>query len=250
MPQHEPLQRRVEIRFYEELNDFLPDNRRRRSFEHHFTGTPTIKDLIESLGVPHTEIDLILVGDEPVSFSHRIEGGERIAVFPVFERFDISPANRLRPRPLRRTRFVLDVHLGKLARLLRLAGLDCYYRNDLEDVEVIAISTAQKRIILSRDLELLKNGRVTHGYWVRATDPPAQLREIVAAFELRKSLQPFSRCMDCNGRLRIADDDQVMDRVPVAVVLSCDGFWQCEECRKVYWKGSHYAQLKRVIDSL
>lgn len=250
MKEHEPRQREVQIRFYEELNDFLAHDQRRRSFVHRFTGTPAVKDVVESLGVPHTEIDLILVGDEPVAFSHRIEGGERIAVFPVFERFDITTANRLRPRPLRRTRFVLDVHLGKLARLLRLAGLDCYYRNDLEDVEIIAISTAQKRVILSRDLGLLKNGRVTHGYWVRATDAPAQLREVVESFDLRASLQPFTRCMDCNGRLRSADDNEVMELVPPAVVLSCDGFWQCADCRKIYWKGSHYEQLKRVIDAI
>ncbi len=245
---HEPLERRAEFRFYEELNDFLPARRQRRPFFHTFTGTPAVKDLIESLGVPHTEIDLILVGDEPVSFSHRIEGGERIAVFPVFERFDISPANRLRPRPLRRSRFVLDVHLGKLARLLRLAGIDCVYDKAFDDLDVIEMASSEKRTILSRDRALLKNGKVTHGYWVRATDPPGQLREIVEAFDLRRALSPFSRCMECNGRLRKADDADVMDQVPFAVLVAFDDFWRCESCGRVYWQGSHYATLAAILE--
>ncbi len=242
--------RSVEFRFYEELNDFLPDERKRRSFSHEFSGTPAVKDLIESLGVPHTEIDLILVGDEPVPFSHRISGGERIAVFPMFERFDVSPVSRLRPRPLRRNRFVLDVHLGKLSRLLRLAGFDCRYQPDLTDLEIIASSSDEKRTILSRDRDLLKHGRVTHGYWVRSTDPPAQFREIIDAFDLRRSFQPFTRCMVCNGHLRLADESAVLDHIPFAVLVAYDEFWQCESCKKIYWKGSHYTQLARLIETI
>ncbi|MDH3588057.1 MAG: Mut7-C ubiquitin/RNAse domain-containing protein [Gammaproteobacteria bacterium] len=247
---HRPKIRQANFRFYEELNDFLPDDRKRSSFVYEFKGTPSAKDLIESLGVPHTEIDLILVNDEPVNFSHQLHGGERVAVFPVFERFDISPANRLRPRPLRQIRFVLDVHLGKLARLLRLAGMDCIYRNDLDDLEIIEIAGRDKRTILSRDKGILKNARVTHGYWVRATDPPTQLREIVEAFDLRRSLRPFSRCMECNGHLRIADDADVIDQIPFAVLVAFDDFWQCEQCRRVYWKGSHYTQLATLLEQI
>ncbi len=247
---HAPRMRTARFRFYEDLNDFLPEHLKRKSFTHEFRGTPSVKDLIESIGVPHTEIDMILVGDEPVSFTHRIVGGERIAVFPVFERFDISPANRLRPRPLRRTRFVLDVHLGKLARLLRLAGLDSVYRPDLSDLDIVAISSDEKRTILSRDRDLLKHGRVTHGYWVRATDPPAQFREVIDAFDLRRSFQPFTRCMECNGQLRVADEAAVLDHIPFAVLVAYDEFWQCETCHKIYWKGSHYTQLARLIETI
>jgi Mut7-C ubiquitin/Mut7-C RNAse domain len=114
----------VQFRFYEELNDHLPIARRKCGFAHAFDGAPAIKDVIEALGVPHTEIDLILVDGKSVRFSHRLRGGERVAVYPMFERFDIRPLHRLRPRPLRRTRFVADVHLGKLARSLRLLGFD------------------------------------------------------------------------------------------------------------------------------
>ena len=108
----------------------------------------------------------------------------------------------------------------------------------------------EKRTILSRDKDLLKHGRVTHGYWVRATDPPAQFREIVDAFDLRRNFQPFSRCMECNGQLRVADETEVLDRIPFAVLVAYDEFWQCEECRKIYWKGSHYTQLARLIETV
>ncbi|MBT8136205.1 MAG: Mut7-C ubiquitin/RNAse domain-containing protein [Gammaproteobacteria bacterium] len=247
---HAPKTRRAEFRFYEELNDFLPADKQRLSFVHEFSGTPAVKDAIEALGVPHTEVDLILVGDIPVEFSHRLEGGERVAVFPVFERLDISPATRLRPRPLRQLRFVLDVHLGKLARLLRLAGFDSVYRNDLDDLEIIEIAGRDKRTILTRDKGILKHARVTHGYWVRDTDPPEQLREIVDTFDLRRSLRPFSRCMECNGALRVADDGDIIDRVPFSVLVAFDEFWQCESCQQVYWKGSHYRQLELLLDQI
>jgi hypothetical protein len=123
----------AEFRFYEELNDYLPASRRKRSFTHTFAGAPAIKDIIEALGVPHTEIDLILVDGRSVRFSHRLRGGERVAVYPMFERFDIRPLHKLRPKPLRRTRFVADVHLGRLARYLRLLGFDTLYSTKLDD---------------------------------------------------------------------------------------------------------------------
>ncbi len=238
----------AEFRFYEELNDFLPENRRRKSFSHEFTGTPAVRDVIVAMGVPQAAIDLILVGDEPVGFSHLLRGGERVAVFPVFERFDITPANRLRSSPLREVRFVIEAGLDKLARLLRLAGLDCVCQQDLDDLTIFDIASTEKRTIVSRDEQLLKNARATHAYQVQATDPPTQFREIIEAFDLRRSLRPLSRCIECNGQLRIADDADVMDQVPFAVLVAFDDFWQCEQCQHVYWKGPHYAQLATLLE--
>ena len=113
-----------EFRFYEELNDYLPPGLRKRTITREITGTPSVKDAIEALGVPHTEIDLILVDGRSVRFDCRLRGGERVAVYPEFERFDITPLHRLRPKPLREPRFVADVHLGTLARFLRLLGFE------------------------------------------------------------------------------------------------------------------------------
>src|SRR5947199_2006143 len=175
--QHLPVHAEAEFRFYEELNDFLPPALRKRAFAYAFQGTPAVKDAIEAIGVPHTEVDVVLVDGESVDFGRRLTGGERVAVYPVFERFDVAPVLRLRARPLRRTRFVLDVHLGKLARNLRLFGFDALYRTDYDDATIIRLSLDELRIILTRDRGVLKHTAVTHGYWVRSTVPRQQLGE-------------------------------------------------------------------------
>ena len=158
------MRKEAEFRFYEELNDFLPLARRKVDFSCEFAGTPAVVDLVEAIGVPHTEVDLILVDGTSVGFGHRLCGGERVAVYPVFELLDISPLNHLRPEPLREPCFVLDVHLGRLARYLRLLGFDVLYETDYEDAQIAAISCAEGRIVLTRDKGLLKRGAVQRGY--------------------------------------------------------------------------------------
>src|ERR1700741_1063698 len=191
--------RQCEFRFYEELGDFLPPERRKRSFIHWFHGTPAVKDRIEALGVPHTEVDLILVDGLPVGFMHKLLGGERVAVYPMFECFELGTFPRLRPQPLRELRFVLDVHLGRLAAYLRLLGFDCLYRNDYGDEELLSISRDQRRILLSRDTGLLKRAALTHGAFLHATDPRRQLREVCDRFQLDARIAPFARCARSNG---------------------------------------------------
>ena len=230
----EAPQSRAEFRFYEELNDFLAPALRKRAFAYAFNGTPSVKDAIEAIGVPHTEVDLVLVDGESVDFTRRLAGGERVAVYPVFERLDISPVTRLRARPLRLTRFVLDVHLGKLARYLRLLGFDTLYRNDYDDAAIIGLARGESRIILTRDKGLLKHGAVTHGYWVRATAPRQQLAEIVRVFDLGGSARPFTRCIRCNGELQRVPKSAVAERLPPRVRAHFEEFVQCPTvCRRV-----------------
>ena len=145
--------RSASFRFYEELNDFLPRENRKRAFDYAFNGTPAVKDAIEAIGVPHTEVDLILVDGVSVGFAHLLQGGERVAVYPTFERLDISPLNRLRPQPLREPRFILDVHLGKLARYLRLAGFDAAYGDEADDAAIAAraAATGASRVVRAAD---------------------------------------------------------------------------------------------------
>jgi uncharacterized protein with PIN domain len=245
---HAPLAREIQVRFYAELNDFLPAERRHSSFEHEFTGTPSVLDTIEAIGVPHTEVDVILVNDQSVGFGHRLYGGERVAVYPTFERFDVSPLIRLRPRPLRVTRFVADVHLGTLARYLRLLGIDTTWQRDLDDETIIDIAAGEKRIILTRDKGILRDGRVTHGYWVRATDPMAQLHEVIQALDLARSSRPYRRCMECNGGLQSISRFQAYRDVPLQVFLVFRDFNRCESCGKVYWRGSHEKKLNAIIE--
>ena len=247
--QHLPVHAEAEFRFYEELNDFLPPALRKRAFAYAFHGTPAVKDAIEAIGVPHTEVDVVLVDGESVDFGRRLTGGERVAVYPVFERFDVTPVTRLRARPLRLTRFVLDVHLGRLARYLRLLGLDALYRNDYDDHTLIELSLDERRIILTRDKSLLKHGAVTHGYWLRQTEPLLQLREILHTFDLQESCRPFTRCMACNGALQKVDKTTVLQSLPPRVREVFDDFVQCLACGRVYWRGSHYERMLQLVRS-
>ena len=236
-----------EFRFYEELNDFLATARRRRAFCYRFHGTPAVKDAIEAIGVPHTEVDLILVDGVSVSFSRRLRGGERVAVYPVFERLDITPVARLRPAPLRTPRFVADVHLGTLARYLRLLGFDTHYDNHSGDAELVRRSVAERRILLSRDVGLLKHKVLTHAHYVRATDPARQLSEIVRALDLGSLVKPFTRCMRCNGRLRRVPTASVAGQVPARVREMTRRVARCGSCGRLYWPGTHFERLTRIV---
>ncbi len=221
----------AEFRFYEELNDFLPKEQRKVSFCHSFHGTPSIKDTVQAIGVPHTAIDLILVDGRSVDFAHRLRGGERISVYPVFERLDISSVIRLRTQPLRDTRFILDVHLGKLARYLRMLGFDAAYDRDWDDETIIDLSLEQKRIILTRDIGILKQSRVTHGCWLRHHQPLEQLQELLLSLDLSRQLRPFTRCMDCNGKIQPVARRQISTQVEPDIFNRFEAFWQCRDCR-------------------
>ena len=242
--------KRATFRCYAELNDFLPPERRYAAFAYPFEVSGSVKDAIESIGVPHTEIDLILVNGEPVGFHYLVQDGDRISVYPVFEAIDITPLLHLRPQPLRETRFVLDTHLGRLAAYLRMLGFDVLYRNDFTDEQLAAISSRDRRILLTRDRGLVKRSQVTHGYLVRETSPRAQIVEIVRRFDLAGSIQPFSRCMSCNSLLEDAAEDQVSARVPPAARQRYHDFRTCPACQRVYWKGSHYQRMTRLIEGL
>lgn len=247
---HAPRKRQAAFRFYEELNDFLPADRQKRAFTYEFTGTPSVKDAIQAMGIPHTAVDLILADGVSVGFDARLTGGERIAVYPVFERLDISPLNHLRPAPLRESRFILDAHLGKLARHLRMLGFDAAYRNDFDDATIIEGARTEERSILTRDTGILKHGDVTHGYWVRATDPEMQLREVVEALSLRSQFEPFTRCLVCNAALENVAKEEIADRLPPSIRKNFDVFRRCAGCSRLYWRGSHYERMERLIASL
>jgi uncharacterized protein with PIN domain len=251
MPKTDPHARvthEAHLRFYAELNDFLPADRRQRDFCYHFSGTPSVKDAIEAIGVPHTEVDVILVDGKSVDFSHLLRGGERVAVYPMFERYDVSPVTRLRPAPLRETRFVADVHLGTLARNLRLLGFDTVWERDLTDEAIMEIAARDRRVILTRDKGILKNGRVTHGYWLRATDPSEQLEEVIHALDLAGSIEAYTRCMECNGVLEAIGRTAAARSVPLQVFLVYRKFKRCASCGRTYWRGSHLKRLDRIVE--
>lgn len=238
------------FRFYAELNDFLPPERRSRSFAYRFQGKQTVKHLIEVAGVPHTEVDLVLVNGESVTFARVVEDGDRVSVYPVFEAFDLRALTRVRPRPLRRTRFVLDCHLGRLAVYLRMLGFDTLYRNNYEDEELSRIAGSDRRILLTRDRGLLKRGSVTHGYCVRSGSARGQLVEVLRRFDLISSVRPFSRCVRCNERLRKVSKKSVADRVPPRSREHYEEFRECRACGRVFWSGSHFRRMERFIEQV
>ena len=238
---------RARLRFYAELNDLLPSERRQVTFVHEFRGRPAVKDLVEALGVPHTEVDLILANGRSVDFTYLVGDGDRVSVYPVFEAFDIGTLTLLRPEPLREPRFLLDVHLGRLARLLRLLGFDSLYANSATDPWLAHTSRAEHRILLTRDRGLLKRSEVTHGYCVRSAHAQEQLAEVVARFDLARAVRPFTRCLPCNGVLEPVETTAVAQSLPPLVLTRHHQFWRCRECRRVFWKGSHYAHLARMV---
>jgi uncharacterized protein len=235
------------FRFYEELNDFLPPARRGCEFEIACAQAATTKHMIEALGVPHTEVELVLVNGESVDFDRLVRDGDRVAVYPTFETFDVTPLLRVRAAPLRVTRFVADAHLGGLARLLRMTGFDTLYDNAFEDAEIERISEREGRIVLTRDRELLKRRGVTHGCYVRALQTGQQLREIFDRLDLARSARPFSLCLHCNAPLRSIAKTLVLDRLPPSVALQHEHFSTCDQCRRVFWEGSHWQRMRKVV---
>lgn len=240
----------VTFRFYRELNDFLAKDQRQRDIVRAYSRTGSIKDAIENLGVPHTEVDLILVNGKSVDFNYLLRDGDRVSVYPVFESLDISALTRLRPAPLREPRFVLDCHLGRLARYLRLLGFDTLLPENSEDGELVRVSVEQQRILLSRDRALFRRRALQRGYWVRATNPKQQLAEVAERFQLQNVLHPFSRCTRCNGHLASVPKDAVLHQLRENTRRHFDQFWQCNQCGRVYWKGSHYDRMRALIGKL
>jgi hypothetical protein len=169
-------------------------------------------------------------------------------VYPVFEALDVAPVTRVRPEPLREPRFLLDVHLGRLAAYLRLAGFDATQPRDAADETLAATSAEEGRILLTRDQGLLKRRAVTHGYYVRSDAPAEQLRETIARFDLARRIEPFSRCLRCNDRLVPAAVAAVAARVPPRVRATHDEFTTCPTCGRVFWAGTHHERMRRLLD--
>ncbi len=238
----------VVFRFYAELNDFVARERRFGDSVAAVAADATVKHAIETLGVPHTEVELILVNGSPAGFAQRLRDGDRVSVYPLFEAFDVTPLLRLRPRPLRETRFFADAHLGALARLLRLAGFDTRYDNGGADAEIVRVAVAERRIVLSRDRDLLLRRELTHGCYVHAQRPDAQLAEVLARLDLAGAVRPFSRCLDCNASLRAASADEVAAAgLPPAVRARQRRFATCDACGKVFWEGSHWRRMRERL---
>jgi len=234
------------FRFYAELNDFLPAPGRGKRVKRHFDVVGPVKDLIESFGVPHTEIGLILINGESVAFSHAVRDGDCVSVYPTFESLDVSSVSRVAVA-VRGPRFVADVHLGRLAAYLRMAGFDTLYTNTASDSELVEAVVREGRVLLTRDRYLLMRADVEEGYWIRSADPKQQFLEVVKRFHLAASMQPFTRCMKCNNMLAPVGRDSIWDRLPPRVREKTE-FRLCSGCGAVYWEGTHHERMSKILD--
>lgn len=240
----------ISIRFYGELNSLLHQDQKYMTFNHSFNGHPSVKDLIESLGVPHTEVDLLLINGKSSAFSQQLHGGERLAVYPVFKNLDISTVSLVQPDPLSEYRFTLDVHLGKLAAYLRMVGFDAHYSNDASKNQLVNESITEHRILLTFNRELLMRKELVYGYIVRSRDPALQLVEVVSRFQLADHLRPFERCMRCNGVLKTIPKEEVLSRLPRNIRKSMAEFHICPSCGRIYWQGTHYKRMNDFIQQM
>lgn len=207
---------------------------------------PSVKDLIESRGIPHTAIFGLTVNGQEKPLDYNIQEGDKIAVYP----FELTENTNWDPIYSEPGSFIVDVHLGKLLKTLRLLGFDAVSNQNWDDIDIIHKSNEQHRMILTRDVSLLKNGASRFGYWMRSQDPDQQIKELFRRFSLADHLEPFSRCMKCNGLLEEVPLSKIEDRVPPKVKKWQSQFFQCIQCSQVYWKGSHYEKLQQKVDEL
>lgn len=233
----------VTFRFYGPLNDFLTADRRGTRFGH-AQAPGSVKDAIEAIGVPHPEVDLILVNGTQQRFDYQLQDADDVAVYPAFATLDAG-AGRLTGDPPRPVRFAADIHLGRLTALLRIAGFDTVVED--EDATLAARAGAEQRVALTRDVGLLKRRAVRYGYWVRHTSPDLQLAEVLRRFDLAADLHPFTRCARCNGLLRPVSFETVAHRLPPRVRASQREFRQCTNCGRIYWPGTHYDRLRERL---
>ena len=238
----------IRLHFYQSLNDFLAPTINDTEIAYVFDRKASVKDLIESFNVPHTEIELILVNGNAVDFNYIVQDNDYIQVYPANEIPVMVTSLQLRAEPPRPPLFVVDVNLGKLARYLRLLGFDCLYRNDYDDDAVAKIASEQQRTVLTRDRTLLQRKIVIYGYFVRADIPRTQTKEVLKRFDLYSLIKPLTRCTHCNGKLVETDKQKIEHRLEPLTKQHYDKFLSCSECGQIYWQGSHCLRVKNLVD--
>jgi uncharacterized protein with PIN domain len=240
----------AEFRFYAELNTFIAPKYRHLTFTHNCPPDATLKHMIEALGVPHTEVELILVNGKPEDFSCRVQQDMRISVYPHFNALNISPWAVLQSQYAQEAKFIADAHLGLLAKNLRMLGFDVLYRNSYSDAEVARTARLEDRIVLTRDRDLLIRKDIVRGCYLHSTVCDEQLCEVFARFNLAPAVRAFSRCLACNGLIHAIDKQDVIGRVPETSGQHYSHFFECEGCSQIYWNGSHVMRMRRRVEQV
>jgi uncharacterized protein len=247
MLQYRPMDR-LFFRFYAELNDFFPPARRQQTYTLAFKPPVSVKHLIEAEGVPHPEVGLIVANGRSVDFAYQPQPEDRIAVYPAFSSIDVTVEVQLRPPLPQPPAFILDNHLGRLARYLRLLGFDTLYPHDhLPDDALAQLAHEQERVMLTRDRGLLKRKLIVHGYCLRTLDSRQQLHDVLHRFQLHELIRPWSRCLRCNGRLQPVDKAAILHQLEPKTKRYFDEFKRCDACGQIYWSGSHFEALAQIV---
>ncbi|WP_181306360.1 Mut7-C RNAse domain-containing protein [Rufibacter sp. XAAS-G3-1] len=240
----------AQLLFHGSLNDFLPSGARQQWMPYSFMGAPAVKDVIEACNVPHPEVGSISVNGREATFSAPLPHQGKVEVFPVVPEGSGSPLPSLQiPAPVPAA-FILDAHLGKLARYLRLLGFDAFYENEYDELALVHLAVKEQRIVLTRDVGLLKHKPVRWGYWLRSQQWEEQLREVMVRFNLAPQLAPFTRCLVCNGKIQEVEKQDILHLLEPKTKQYFHLFYQCTRCQQVYWKGSHFGKMLSFVEHL
>ena len=239
---------KVRLRFHGDLNVFLGSKAGDAVIERRLAEKTSIKDIIESCGVPHPEVDLFLVDEQTVGFDHTLANDAKVEVFPVQNRGTVHTDKRLQTIGI--SRFVADGHLGGLTRNLRLLGFDVAYRQNADDRQLLEVMARENRALLTRDRRLLMHSIVQHGYYPRSQNPDEQTIEVVRRFDISELIAPFTRCLRCNAPLEEATKADVIDKLEPLTKIYYNQFHRCPDCKQIYWSGSHFPKLQKRIQQI
>jgi uncharacterized protein len=238
------------LQFFGSLRDFLSKETASCPIEVSLAHHSQMKDTIESLGVPHCEIDLILLNGRSADFRAHLKDGDQVLVYPVDKEPVSAVLSLVRPPELAEKQFVVDSNLGKLKSMMRALGFDCLYDNAFSDADIAEISASQRRIILTKDVGLLMRAKVVYGYWVRSQIPRMQIREVIKRYNLESKINLLSRCVDCNVAIESIEKEKVWNRLEPLTKKYYDQFSICPSCHKIFWQGSHYEKIHQWSEDL
>ncbi len=240
---------RIFLILHGDLVDLLPKNRRHRTIRLILDRRASIKDIIESQTIPHTEIGRMEMEGRQLSFRHIGENGERIHLHPFSRHTPLTTATVLRPEPLENIAFMCDSTVSRLGRHMRMAGLDTANAPEASLVEVGSQASAAGRILVSRNRDLLKCRTVNFGQLIRSVHHRLQLREVFVRFRPENLIAPFSRCLVCNSTLVAVDKEEILHLLEPLTRKYYHSFKKCSACNKIYWHGSHIVRMEQLLRS-
>jgi uncharacterized protein with PIN domain len=238
----------VRLNLHGDLDFFLQSGIHGRSIERSLNEKTAVKDVIESCGVPHPEIDLILVNGAPVDFYYGIASAADIELYPAGAPSTLFKEKRLQVATI--TTFVADGHLGRLVRNLRLLGFDVAYDPQADDPQLLRVMESENRALLTRDRRLLMHAVVKTGYYPRSQNADKQTVEVTRRFNLLDSIAPFTRCIRCNGLLRNVSKAEIVERLEPLTNIYYEQFQRCADCEQIYWPGSHFSKLQERLEKI